>query len=47
MGIEMQTNHSPYLLTLRGKVIVGLDKKKQDTLAEHFWNTSGPINKNK
>lgn len=41
MGWETQTNHNPYFLASKEKVIVGLDKKKQDTLAEHFQNTSG------
>lgn len=33
---ETQTNHNPYLLASKEKAIVGLNKKKQDTLAEHF-----------
>lgn len=36
MGWETQTNYNPYFLASKEKVIVGLDKKKQDTLAEHF-----------
>lgn len=36
MGSETQTNHNPYLLASKEKAIVGLDKNKQDTLAEHF-----------
>lgn len=33
---ETQTKHNSHLLASKEKVIVGLDKKKQDTLAEQF-----------
>lgn len=36
MECETQTNHNPYLLASKEKVIVGLDKKKQDISAEQF-----------